>query len=122
VSAWASLSRRRALAVLALSIAGALGACQKALQPEQFVGRWKSSRLGSTLLMSSQGEWELRDTSDRVLQYGVWQLRDRTLVWSVRLDGRLQHDPNAIVDLSPTMFQLRERDGSITRFDRLPAP
>ena len=115
-------TRRRALAALVLSIAGTLGACQKGLQPQQFVGRWKSSRLGSTLLLNANGEWEMRDTADRVLQYGVWQLRDRTLVWSVRLNGRLQHDPNAIIDVSPAMFQLRERDGTITRFDRLPAP
>ncbi len=115
-------TRRRALAILALPIAGMLGACQKALQPQQFVGRWKSSRLGSTLVLNANGEWEIRDTEDRVLQYGVWQLRDRTLVWSVRVNGRLEHDPNPVVDVTPQMFQVRERDGTLTRFDRLPAP
>ena len=117
------LPRRRLFGILALPIAAALAACDPAPQPKQFVGLWKSSRLGSTLRMTAEGEWEIRDFEDRVLQYGVWQLRDRMLVWTVRLDGgRLHHDPNPVLAVGPDRFELRERDGSITRFVRLGTP
>jgi hypothetical protein len=96
-----------------------LAACQPKPKPEQFAGKWKSSRLATPLLLHANGEWEIRGDDDRVLQYGVWQLKDRTFIWSVKLDGQLQHDPNAIVSMDGKRFELRERDGSVTRFDRL---
>jgi hypothetical protein len=108
---WKSLSVSMAIAVLA--------ACQQQLAPAQFAGKWKSSRLATPLVLHGNGEWEIRADDDQVLQYGVWQLRDRSFIWSVKVDGRLQHDPNPIVSVSARRFELRERDGSVTRFDRL---
>jgi hypothetical protein len=87
---------------------------------EQFVGKWKSSRLATTpLYLHQNGEWEIRTDEDRVLQYGVWQLQDRRMVWSIKMDGRLEHDENAVLSVRPGRFELRERNGSVTVFERL---
>lgn len=104
------------IAALAVAL---LAACQQQLGPAQFAGKWKSSRLATPLVLNANGEWEIRAADDQVLQFGVWQLRDRSFIWSVKVDGRLQHDPNPIVSVSARHFELRERDGSVTRFDRL---
>jgi hypothetical protein len=56
-----------------------------------------------------------------VLQYGVWRLEERHIVWTYRTaDGRLQHESNAVVSARGRRFELRERDGSLTSFERLP--
>lgn len=114
--------RRRALAGL-LAVAGGvvlLAACQKPLAPEQFVGRWKSSRLSTPLVMRANGDWEIRDGEGAVLQYGVWQLDGQRLVWTILdADGAVKHDANQILSAEPRRFVLRERDGAQTSFERL---
>ena len=111
-------ARRVALAAWGLVL---LSGCQPKIQTSQLAGRWKSSRLTTTVLhLHPNGEWEIRDADEHVLQYGVWQVQDRTLVWTIKQEGKLQHDPNPIVALEKDRFELRERDGSITRFERLP--
>jgi hypothetical protein len=106
---------------LALVVA-LLAACGGKPEPAQFVGKWKSTRLATPLHLHGNGDWEIRDAEGAVLQYGVWQVRDRTFVWSIKLDGALQHDPNPIMSVQPGRFELRERDGSVTRFDRIGEP
>ncbi|MBB2484466.1 hypothetical protein H5407_04415 [Mitsuaria sp. WAJ17] len=97
-----------------------LTACQKKLEPSQFVGRWKSSRLSTPLLMRDNGEWEIRSREDAVLQYGVWRLEGQRLVWTLRdAHGRVTHDANDILSVEPRRFVLAERDGGRTSFDRL---
>ena len=107
-----------------LSIAAllALAACSRApqAQPDQFAGKWQSSRLAaSPLYMRANGEWEIRNDEDKVLQYGVWHLEEGKMVWTVKIDGRVTHDVNALLSVTPARFELRERDGSVTRFDRI---
>ncbi len=98
-----------------------LAACEPALQPAQFTGVWKSSRLATPLHLRASGEWEIRAGDGPVLQYGVWRLEDRHIVWTHRAaDGRLQHESNAVVSAGERRFELRERDGSLTSFERLP--
>jgi hypothetical protein len=109
-------SWRHVLVALAISV---LAACQPQPKPENFVGKWKSSRLATPLVLQANGDWEIRGDNEPVLQYGVWQLRERNFIWSVKLDGQLQHDPNVIVSFGARHFELRERDGSVTRFDRI---
>jgi hypothetical protein len=111
-------SLKRTGAVLCLAL---LAACQPQPKPEQFAGQWKSSRLATPLHLHANGDWEIRD-ADQVLQYGVWQVRDGKFVWSIKMDGQLRRDPNSIVSVKANSFELRERDGSITRFERLPQP
>ncbi|MFL6691960.1 MAG: hypothetical protein ACJ8GO_03285 [Ramlibacter sp.] len=112
-------SPKRAAAALCLAL---LAACQPQPKPEQFAGQWKSSRLATPLHLHANGDWEIRDGADQVLQYGVWQVRENKFVWTIKMDGQLQHDPNSIVSVKANSFELRERDGSITRFERLQQP
>lgn len=118
--------RRRALAGL-VGVAGLamvpalLAACQKKLEAAQFVGQWKSSRLALTPMhLLPNGEWEIRTSEGKVLQYGLWQLDGQRLVWTVRDDsGDLVRDVNPVVSAEARRFVLLERDGSQTTFDRL---
>jgi hypothetical protein len=96
-----------------------LAACEQQLKPDQFAGQWKSSRSSAPLTLHANGEWEIRDSDDHVLQYGVWQLRERSLIWSIKRDTQVQHDANAIVSVQKNSFELRERDGSLTHFERI---
>ncbi|WP_460504523.1 hypothetical protein [Hydrogenophaga soli] len=94
---------------------------QPAWTADQFVGRWKSTRLATRPIeLLANGEWEIRSESGaEALQYGVWHLQDRTLVWTFRTDSGVMHDTNPILSVSPARFELRERDGSVTRFERV---
>lgn len=90
-------------------------------QPQQFVGTWQSSRLASRLLhLLANGDWEIRsEGAAKPLQYGVWQLQGRTLLWTFRSNGETVHDKNRIESFDSGQFVLREQDGSLTSFARL---
>lgn len=111
--------RRHALVLLAAL--AALAGCSQAQQtdPAQLFGKWQSSRLATPLYLGPNGEWEVRTAEDRVLQYGVWHLEGRKMVWTVKLGGRVEHDVNTLLKITASQFELRERDGSVTRFERL---
>lgn len=117
------MSRRRPvlaglMAMLALPVL--LAACQKPLEAAQFVGRWKSSRLATPMVLLANGEWEIRTAEGQVLQYGLWQLDGQRLIWRILDDdGRLSRDVNPVVSMEARRFVLLERDGSKTTFDRL---
>jgi hypothetical protein len=104
---------------IAATVLVAAGCGQAAPRHEQFVGKWKSSRLATPLHLHQNGEWEIRTAEDSVLQYGVWQLQDRRLVWTIKMDGKLSHDANAVLSVDKRRFELRERNGSVTVFERL---
>lgn len=107
-------------AVAALLLLGAACSRQSEPEPAQFVGRWKSSRIATMPLhMRANGEWEIEPGDGAPLQYGVWQVQGRRMLWTVRMGGRTTHDENAIIAVGPQRFELREQDGSITRFDRI---
>lgn len=116
-------TRRHIHARLLLAAATATGllACSREPAPRaaQFVGRWRSSRLATPLELDTNGEWAIRQSDGSVLQYGVWEVSGRNLVWTLRLNGQLQRDVNAIVSIAPDRFSLREQDGSLTTFERL---
>lgn len=90
-------------------------------QPRQFVGTWQSSRLASRPLhLLANGDWEIRsEGAAKPLQYGVWQLQGRTMLWTFRSNGETVHDKNRIESFDSGRFVLREQDGSLTSFARL---
>ena len=101
-------------------LAAGLVACGKEPRQEQFVGRWQSSRLATApLLLHKNGEWEIRATDRQVMQYGLWRLQGQRLIWTIKQGDQLQHDANAILQVEERRFELRESDGSVTRFERL---
>ncbi|MBH9552474.1 hypothetical protein [Inhella gelatinilytica] len=87
------------------------------------MGRWKSSRLSSPLVLTDKGEWEILSDEGKALQFGLWRLEGAHLVWTVRApNGGLTHDPTPILIAEPERFAVRERDGSVTTFVRLKDP
>jgi hypothetical protein len=106
------------LCLMGLAVLG--GGCGGKAEPvpANFVGHWKSSRLATGLHLYDNGEWEIKGDDGRVLQYGVWQLQGRRIVWTIKLNGSVRQEANAIVSFGPQQFELRELDGAVTRFDR----
>lgn len=86
---------------------------------KSFVGKWKSSRVTAPIHLHENGEWEIRDEDGTVLQYGVWQYRDKTLLWSHKQGSAIEHDANAVLSATPREFRVRERDKTTTTFTRL---
>lgn len=95
-----------------------LSACQK-ISDKDFVGKWQSSRAVTPIYMMANGEWEIRKDDGTVLQYGVWRYSDKKLIWSVGMDGRIIDDPNPVLSVERSAFQLKERDGTTTVFRRV---
>lgn len=118
----AAVSRRVLSAAALAALLALAGACSRAPEPraEQFVGQWKSSRLATMPLhMHANGEWEIKADEGNAVQYGVWRVQGRRMLWTVRMAGRITHDENAILLVAPQKFELREQDGSVTRFERI---
>lgn len=117
---WArSLQTAGAVGLLVMLLSGCTR--EPELQTAQFVGAWKSSRLDSRPLhLLANGDWEIRaDGGGKPLQFGVWQLQSRTMVWTFRTNGQTVHDKNRIESIALNQFVLREQDGSLTSFKRL---
>jgi hypothetical protein len=120
-SALRKLNRQCAPVLLGLSLVLVQG-CSRPPAPtaEQFVGKWRSSRLASLpLTLASNGEWEIKGDGGAALQYGVWRIEGQRLIWTIRIDGGVVHDANVIVKVGADRFELREADGSSTQFSRL---
>jgi len=111
----------RAACLLSLGVALLLGGCGSgsAAKEASFVGKWQSSRLSTPLVMHANGEWEVLREDGSAFQFGVWQYADDAIVWSFKQDGRIGHDTNKVLSVTPKEFSVRERDGSTTVFRRL---
>lgn len=107
------------LITLAFSALCGLSACQR-FSERDFVGDWQSSRAVTPLHLAANGEWELRQADGSVLQYGLWRLEGKTLVWSVRQGARVIDDPTPVLSMTRNEFSVRERDGATTVFRRRP--
>ena len=90
-----------------------------AFTENNFVGKWKSSKVTTPVHLYANGEWEIMTDEGKVLQYGVWQYTKNRIMWSYKVDDQIGHDMNAILSATPKEFKLREGDGSITTFSRL---
>lgn len=103
-----------ALLVLALVACGK----REPYSPAQFVGKWKSSKLETPLVLYENGEWEIRKDDGAVLQYGLWEYHDGRLVWLIKMDGKLHRDVNPVLAADKKEFRLQEGP-SVTVFQRL---
>ena len=108
------------LAVIAILLSLAVAACgdKKPVSQAAFVGKWKSSKLETPVLMYENGEWEIKTEAGGILQYGVWEYRDGRIVWSFKIDGKIGHDANAVISVSDKEFRLQEGK-QVTVFKRL---
>ena len=96
------------------------GCFGQSIGTKNFVGKWKSSRLITPLYLYENGEWEIKKEDGAVLQYGVWQYKDKTILWSYKKEGsEIEHDQNTVLSVSSREFQLREEDRTTTIFKRL---
>lgn len=86
---------------------------------KDFVGKWQSSRVTAPVYLYENGDWEIITADGVSQQYGVWQYKENRILWTVRVDGRIIHDTNAVLSATPKEFKLREGDRSITTFRRL---
>ena len=84
------------------------------------VGKWQSSKLVTPLYLHDNGEWEIKQDDQVVLQYGVWEYKDHTLVWTYKIGSRISSDVNTVLAVQASGFQLRESDQTVTSFTRLP--
>lgn len=105
------------LTVLALALAACSG--KETFSPQVFAGKWKSSRLITPIYLHENGEWEIKTDSGALLQYGTWQYQNRQIIWRVKLGKTITQDNTTVLSATPTRFQLRESDQSVTSFDRL---
>lgn len=106
--------------VFLLVLAGALTACGAKHQATQafFVGKWKSSKLETPLVLFDNGEWEIKRDDGGVLQYGIWEYRDGNIIWSFKSGGQIIRDVNPVVSAKGSEFRLQEGT-QITVFNRL---
>lgn len=105
------------LATVFVLVSGCSG--REPITEKSFVGKWQSSKLKSPIYLRENGEWEIRTDDGAVLQYGVWQYKDKKIIWSYKLDGVTGHDPNPVLVVTPREFQVQERDRTTTTFVRL---
>jgi len=84
-----------------------------------FVGKWKSSKLETPVYLYPNGEWEIKQDNGSVLQYGVWEYKDKNIIWSFKTDRGVLRDVNPVVSISPKEFKLTELDKSTTIFTKL---
>ena len=92
---------------------------REAVTSKMFVGKWKSSRIETPLHLHENNEWEIKKDDGTVLQYGVWEYKNKKIIWSYKIGYQTGHDINQVLTATPDRFQLLESDQSVTTFDRL---
>ncbi len=113
--------RRQATAALcALACSALLGACspKQKLGPENFVGKWQSSKMPTPIYLYSNGEWEIKQDNGVVVEYGVWEYKEGSILWTYKNGARMLHESDRVVTYTTREFQLIEKLG-VTVFTRL---
>jgi len=116
---WKAEPRRTMLLWGSASCLLAMTGCQR-MSAQDFVGQWQSSRSNTPIHINANGEWEVKTDEGRVLQYGLWRYNDHQLIWTFKQGERLLTDANVVVSIKPDEFRLKELNGEITVFRRLP--
>lgn len=87
---------------------------------KSFVGKWKQSKLETPIYLYDNGEWEIKSEDGAVLQYGVWQYKDKKITWGFKQrDSSILRDVNPVLSATPQEFRIREVNGDTTIFTRL---
>lgn len=86
---------------------------------KSFVGKWQSSKLATPIYLYKNNEWEIKKSDGSILQYGVWQYKDKQLVWSYQMGSDIGHDVDPILEVEKNTFKVLEADKSVTTFTRL---
>ena len=109
------------LAASILLAACLLGGCQTqdTADKKMFIGKWQSSRLATPLYLYENNEWEIKQDDGAVLQYGIWEYKNKKIIWSHKIGNRLEYDINPVIMAEPGKFQVRENDQTITSFEKL---
>lgn len=92
---------------------------REAATEKSFVGKWKSSKLETPVYLYSNGEWEIKSDEGSVLQYGVWEYKNRKIKWSFKFGTEVGHDVNPVLSSTPQEFQVQESDRTTTTFKKL---
>ncbi len=104
-----------------LLLAACLISCQNqdAADSKNFIGKWKSSRLATPLYLYENNEWEIKQDDGAILQYGIWEYKNKKIIWSYKMGSRLEQDINPVIMVASGKFQVRESDQTITSFEKL---
>ncbi len=93
---------------------------RETITEKNFVGKWQSSKLVTPVYLYANGDWEIKLDDGAILQYGVWQYKDKKIIWSFKqIDSHILHDVNPVLSATPQEFRVQENDRSITIFKRL---
>lgn len=103
--------------MLLLSIVGCSG--HDSYNEKTFVGKWKSSKIETPVYLYDNGEWEIKTDEGGVLQYGLWELKKKKIIWKYKIGSNVGIDANWVISATPVEFRIEERDRSITTFKKL---
>lgn len=115
---------RGTLTLAQIFLVFSLAACSRteAVPESSFVGAWKSSKAADTpISIYGNGEWEVKSIEGKVMQYGVWQIVGQNkIMWSYKdQSGRIMHDVNPVLSVTPSEFKVQEMDNTTTTFVRV---
>lgn len=103
--------------MLLLSIFGCSG--HDSYNEKTFVGKWKSSKIETPVYLYDNGEWEIKTDEGGVLQYGLWELKNKKIIWKYKIGSNVGIDANWVLSATPVEFKIEEGDRSITTFKKL---
>ena len=89
------------------------------ISKKSFIGKWQSSRMETPLYLHENSDWEIKKDDGTIVQYGIWEYKDKKIIWSYKVDSRIGHDVNHVLTVTPGKFQLLESDQTLTSFNRL---
>ena len=103
----------------AVSLLFLVSSCGGKIEEKNLVGKWNSSKLATPIHIHANGDWEIKTDEGAVLQYGVWRLKGKNIIWTYKLESKIGHDGDPIVSSTPREFRVKENDGTTTIFKKL---
>ena len=113
------LLKHFAALLAAVSLLFLVSSCGGKIEEKNLVGKWNSSKLATPIYIHANGDWEIKTEEGAVLQYGVWRLKGKNIIWTYKLESKIGHDGDPIVSSTPREFRVKENDGTTTIFKKL---